>query len=203
MAGAKRTGDSVRDRMFRAAIELFAKKGYPGTTIRDIVQKADVTQPMVYYYFGNKEQLFITCIREINRRINAAYENLDPEKPFKSFMRDFMKANSDAFDGIPEAMFLIARLAFSPDEFPEIPEMKEIIRKPLLALMKAFDNAKKRAEITTKISSWQFAPVVFGGFAFTAISEHLRDRFEIPVSRRAKPKTEDLAKVFIEGVVKK
>ncbi|RKZ30456.1 hypothetical protein DRQ27_04840, partial [bacterium] len=137
MAGAKRTGDSVRDRMFRAAIELFAKKGYPGTTIRDIVQKADVTQPMVYYYFGNKEQLFITCIREINRRINVAYENLDPEKPFKSFMRDFMKANRGAFDEIPEAMFLIARLAFSPDEFPEIPEMKEIIRKPLLTLMKA------------------------------------------------------------------
>lgn len=40
------------------ALMLFADKGYDGTSIRDIAQKAGVNIAMVSYYFGSKEKLF-------------------------------------------------------------------------------------------------------------------------------------------------
>jgi AcrR family transcriptional regulator len=40
------------------AIELFAEKGFEGTSIRDIATRADVNVAMVNYYFGSKDKLF-------------------------------------------------------------------------------------------------------------------------------------------------
>jgi AcrR family transcriptional regulator len=40
------------------AMELFAEKGFEGTSIRDIAAKAEVNVAMVNYYFGSKEKLF-------------------------------------------------------------------------------------------------------------------------------------------------
>lgn len=45
-------------RLMRVAMELFAANGYAGTSVREIVQSADVTNPMLYYYFDSKEGLY-------------------------------------------------------------------------------------------------------------------------------------------------
>jgi len=39
------------------AEQLFAKKGFAGTSVRDIAQAADVNVSMISYYFGSKEKL--------------------------------------------------------------------------------------------------------------------------------------------------
>lgn len=41
-----------------AAIELFAERGFEGTSIRDLATRADVNVAMVNYYFGSKDKLF-------------------------------------------------------------------------------------------------------------------------------------------------
>jgi len=40
------------------AIELFAEKGFEGTSIRDLATKADVNVAMINYYFGSKDKLY-------------------------------------------------------------------------------------------------------------------------------------------------
>ncbi len=40
------------------ALQLFAEKGFEGTTVRDIAEKASVNVAMVNYYFGSKDKLF-------------------------------------------------------------------------------------------------------------------------------------------------
>jgi AcrR family transcriptional regulator len=40
------------------SIGLFARKGFEGTSIRDIASAAEVNVAMIHYYFGNKEMLF-------------------------------------------------------------------------------------------------------------------------------------------------
>jgi len=47
-----------KEQIIDAAIELFAQKGFEGTSIRDLAAKADVNVAMVNYYFGSKEKLF-------------------------------------------------------------------------------------------------------------------------------------------------
>lgn len=48
-----------RERILLAAAALFADKGYAGTSVREIVEAAGVTKPTLYYYFKNKEDLYI------------------------------------------------------------------------------------------------------------------------------------------------
>ena len=54
-------------RILDAAVELFARKGYAATSVREIVQEAQVTNPMLYYYFDSKEGLF-TFLTELLHR---------------------------------------------------------------------------------------------------------------------------------------
>jgi len=47
-----------REHIIETALKLFAEKGFEGTSIRDIAEKATVNVAMVNYYFGTKEKLF-------------------------------------------------------------------------------------------------------------------------------------------------
>lgn len=54
--------NEVRHRILDAARQQFAERGYAATTLREIAAAADVTKPMVYYYFANKEGLYRSLI---------------------------------------------------------------------------------------------------------------------------------------------
>ncbi|MFH1240782.1 MAG: TetR/AcrR family transcriptional regulator [Pseudomonadota bacterium] len=49
---------TARARLLEAGINLFAEKGYAGTSVREIVSRAGVTKPVLYYYFKSKEGMF-------------------------------------------------------------------------------------------------------------------------------------------------
>jgi AcrR family transcriptional regulator len=49
--------------VLRAALELFTKKGYAATSVREIVSAAGVTKPVLYYYFSSKEGLYLEIMR--------------------------------------------------------------------------------------------------------------------------------------------
>jgi len=42
----------------RVAIDQFGKKGFHGTSVREIAKEADCSIPMVYYYYNSKKELF-------------------------------------------------------------------------------------------------------------------------------------------------
>ncbi len=58
----------------RAAMQLFAAKGYAATTVREILREAGVTAPALYYHFGNKEGVFLAIAREAIQKLDAALE---------------------------------------------------------------------------------------------------------------------------------
>src|SRR5579862_4504304 len=47
----------VRDRLFRAAVELFGMRGFTATTVEDITSAADVAKGTFFNYFPTKEHL--------------------------------------------------------------------------------------------------------------------------------------------------
>jgi AcrR family transcriptional regulator len=53
-----------RTRLLDVAERLFATRGFEATSVRDIVREAGMTNPMLYYYFGSKEDLFVHLVRE-------------------------------------------------------------------------------------------------------------------------------------------
>jgi AcrR family transcriptional regulator len=52
------TANEAEKRLLGSALSLFSEKGYEGTSIREIIERAGVTRPVLYYYFENKEHLF-------------------------------------------------------------------------------------------------------------------------------------------------
>jgi AcrR family transcriptional regulator len=42
---------------------LFAKRGYAAVTMDEVAAALGVTKPLLYNYFGNKEQFYIACMR--------------------------------------------------------------------------------------------------------------------------------------------
>ena len=48
----------VRERLLGAALDIFNERGYSATSVREIVQAADVSKPVLYYYFGSKEGIY-------------------------------------------------------------------------------------------------------------------------------------------------
>lgn len=54
--------NAIAGKLLDAAVRLFAHKGYPATSTREIVEAAGVTKPMLYYYFQSKEGLLAAAI---------------------------------------------------------------------------------------------------------------------------------------------
>lgn len=50
---------AVRERLLQSALDLFNEKGYASTSVREIVEAAGVTKPVLYYYFKNKEGIYL------------------------------------------------------------------------------------------------------------------------------------------------
>lgn len=61
----------VRERLLDVATELFARKGYAASTTREIVAAARVTKPVLYYYFKNKEGIYLELIERAFERFEA------------------------------------------------------------------------------------------------------------------------------------
>jgi len=55
--------NDARERLIKAAIDLFYKKGYPTTTIRDIGKKANISTSVIYHYFNDKEEVLFEIIQ--------------------------------------------------------------------------------------------------------------------------------------------
>ena len=55
----------TKERLLRAAVEVFGAKGFLSATVREICQAADVNVAAVNYHFGDKEQLYATVLRFI------------------------------------------------------------------------------------------------------------------------------------------
>jgi len=50
-----------RDRMLKAAAHCFNQKGYSGTSLKDVAARLGLTDPALYYYVRNKEELVYLC----------------------------------------------------------------------------------------------------------------------------------------------
>jgi AcrR family transcriptional regulator len=65
---------STHERIRRAALELFASRGYAATGIRDLAEAANVSTSVLYHYVGTKEELLVDIIRSSQERLQSVAE---------------------------------------------------------------------------------------------------------------------------------
>ncbi|MFN8228626.1 MAG: TetR/AcrR family transcriptional regulator [Mycobacterium sp.] len=77
--GTKRLPRAVREQqMLDAAVQVFSINGYHETSMDAIAAKAEISKPMLYLYYGSKEDLFGACLdRELARFIEVVRTEID------------------------------------------------------------------------------------------------------------------------------
>jgi TetR/AcrR family transcriptional regulator len=68
-----------KEALLKAALELFTRKGYAATSVREIVDAAGVTKPVLYYYFEHKEGIYLALMEQLFSRLEPLREAADPE----------------------------------------------------------------------------------------------------------------------------
>jgi AcrR family transcriptional regulator len=86
--------DDTEIRLLRAAGELFAEKGFDGTTVREICQRAGAGNvSAVNYYFRDKERLYIEAVKSACSEQSGSFPFPDwppgtgPRTKLKDFIR--------------------------------------------------------------------------------------------------------------------
>lgn len=51
-------GDKRREQILRSAVDLFSKRGFSGTTTKDIARLSGVSEAMVFKHFSSKDELY-------------------------------------------------------------------------------------------------------------------------------------------------
>jgi TetR/AcrR family transcriptional regulator len=107
----------TRERLLQAAIALFERKGYAATSIREVVERAGVTKPVLYYHFGSKEGLLAAVIHEGERHFT---ETLDRAVARPGSTRDRIIALGEdlirVFQDHRAAVRVVHALFFGPAE---------------------------------------------------------------------------------------
>src|SRR5258708_18897847 len=77
-----------RERLFRAAMELFARKGFAKPTVEDITNAADLGKGTFFNYFPSKEHILLAFGEMQLTKLKAAFKEMcDANVPVPVFMR--------------------------------------------------------------------------------------------------------------------
>jgi TetR/AcrR family transcriptional regulator len=58
MDGRKKRSEGTRKQILRGARSVFLEQGYAGASLKDIAERAEVTQSLIHHHFDNKDRLW-------------------------------------------------------------------------------------------------------------------------------------------------
>lgn len=101
VASREGVGDELtrREEIIRAAVELFWRYGYAGTSIRDIAGTVGVSVSSIYHYFENKEELWLGILEEsikgLPELLKSVWDReLDPVARFRLLIKTHLAASA-------------------------------------------------------------------------------------------------------------
>jgi len=141
---------AARQELLEVAGSLFDRKGYRGTSIRDIARTTDTSISNIYHYFGSKEGLWKeiqnNTVREIPGQLRAAIAGEgDPALQFKRLLGVHLKL-ADKFRRESRIFFINAdRLDASRDA-----RQREIQREVLAVYLEVLGRMQKRGYLESR-----------------------------------------------------
>tara|TARA_B100000900_G_scaffold319541_1_gene278671 strand:- start:1192 stop:1815 length:624 start_codon:yes stop_codon:yes gene_type:complete len=116
--------ESLRTRILDVSKDDFSKHGYENTSYNKIIQKIGISKGSMYYYFENKEDLFITClIDELRSTGMTIFEprevsKLDDREIYWNSIQELMSKRWKDSLQHPRLMALIHQVASLGSEHP-------------------------------------------------------------------------------------
>ncbi|MGI8423829.1 MAG: TetR/AcrR family transcriptional regulator [Chloroflexota bacterium] len=165
----------VRDRIFASALRHFSQKGYAATSLREVSLDAQTTKPMIYYYFGSKERLYGSIVRQILEEMAQAIRSgLPADAPPAAQIQAYCERYLDHFLAQEEIIALVLREVFGLGGAPMAAfsqalgeqvrhPLDEILRRGMESGMFRQDHVGICATAITGILNMFILAHVFGG----------------------------------------
>lgn len=138
-----------KDRILSAARELFIEKGFTGTSVGEIVSRAEITHSLLFHHFKNKENLWQIVKNQViaeGRKIHEHTPTLD--KNFKDFLTTFINSATKFYAKNPDVVRILnwQRLELEGKVGIALDQSEQSE-----AWFKAFEHYKKTQEINPNI----------------------------------------------------
>lgn len=127
-----------KEDILNSAIELFAKRGFEGVSIREIAEHANVHFASIRYHFGSKEDLYSSCISKHGEsRLISAQHFLNPEPKTISDMKlQLTQAIEDVFRIHSENPFLTKLLLQEIESSDQ--QSDAVLKKTMVAMSETY-----------------------------------------------------------------
>jgi AcrR family transcriptional regulator len=104
----RRSAQTTRENILRAAKKIFSKDGYEGARVDTISKAAKSYDSLIYYYFGSKEKLFIEVLQNAYKDMFEAEKSLalDAGDPIAA-LRKFVEFPLRYYVNNPEILILL------------------------------------------------------------------------------------------------
>ena len=136
------------------AEELFANKGYNGTSVRDIAQEAGVNLAMISYYFGSKEKLLETIFEERSEKSRIQFESIIEDETIAPLQKVYMMVDSYIDKIFNQQCFhkimMRTQMAVGDNENNLIQELINNTRKRNIQLIKRLINEGQKKGVFKK-----------------------------------------------------
>ncbi len=103
MANKKKNNDDKRERILKAATQIFAQHGFYKSTISEIAKLANVADGTIYLYFKNKDDLLICLFEEeMHKIIRNMKDEVNKAEGFENKIRIFIQVHLNLIAGNKE-----------------------------------------------------------------------------------------------------
>ena len=198
MRQSSQTEEDTRTKILQAALQLFARRGYDGTTTKDLAKSAGVAEGTLFRYFANKKAILIEVATagwvDILTDLLTELSEMGSYKAVSQVMRRRMinlHKNSD-----------LLRVCFIEAQYH--PELKESIQTEVINKMtevaEAFFETAMSKGIYRQMNPKIVAKVFLGIFAIAGFSD------ETIIDPNASPQAmqemaEGISDIFLRGVL--
>jgi TetR/AcrR family transcriptional regulator len=133
------TKDATRQEILKAAMELFAKKGFRGMTTRDLASQAGVNEAIIFRYFINKTELYRAILEEkVQQGRDEHYKEVE-RQALSSDPRSFLEfMGNNILERNEKDSTFMRLLLFSALEGHELADMFLVsmaVRDPMVSYM--------------------------------------------------------------------
>lgn len=201
----KRNPEVTRAAILQAALEEFSDVGLSGARVDRIAERAGVSKPMIYDYFGDKSAVYAAALREayIQIRRGETELQLDTREP-EDAIRTLVHFTMNHFWNNPWFISMLnTENLLGGETVRRLEDANDIQSVMLNRVQEILDRGRKKGLFTREISAVDLYIMVASVCWFPISNKHtLRAVFQVPIGEAWLTEHADQAAEMIIGYLR-
>ena len=128
-----------RNQLLNAALDVFSQYGFNGASLDEIAQLADMHKSNIFYYYENKEALYVEVLTTVLQKWLAPLQTLEAELEPTEALTHYLMTKIEIAKTQPKASKL-----FALEIIQGAPHLLPILKGPIKKLKYLVPNRKRR-----------------------------------------------------------